>query len=131
MLSKNKIKYIRSLELKKNRKEEKVFVAEGHKLVDDLMGHFPCRLLTGTAEWFSSHPGCHADEVIEVGQEELSRVSLQKTPGEILEQSLDYIKVILLGFVITVLNNLFMSRTAKLFQNLYAWLWTIYKIRAI
>ena len=33
MLSKNKIKYIRSLELKKNRKEEKVFVAEGHKLV--------------------------------------------------------------------------------------------------
>ena len=28
MLSKNKIKYIRSLELKKNRKEEKVFVAE-------------------------------------------------------------------------------------------------------
>ena len=67
MLSKNKIKYIRSLELKKNRKEEKVFVAEGHKLVNDLMGHFPCRLLTGTAEWFSSHPGCHADEVIEVG----------------------------------------------------------------
>ena len=108
MLSKNKIKYIRSLELKKNRKEEKVFVAEGHKLVDDLMGHFPCRLLTGTAEWFSSHPGCHADEVIEVGQEELSRVSLQKTPQEV-----------------------FMSRTAKLFQNLYAWLWTIYKIRAI
>ena len=43
MLSKNKIKYIRSLELKKNRKEEKVFVAEGHKLVNDLMGHFPCR----------------------------------------------------------------------------------------
>ena len=111
MLSKNKIKYIRSLELKKNRKEEKVFVAEGHKLVDDLMGHFPCRLLTGTAEWFSSHPGCHADEVIEVGQEELSRVSLQR--------------------YWLYLNNLFMSRTAKLFQNLYAWLWTIYKIRAI
>lgn len=53
-------------------------------MVDDLMGHFPCRLLTGTAEWFSSHPGCHADEVIEVGQEELSRVSLQKTPQEVL-----------------------------------------------
>ena len=28
MLSKNKIKYIRSLELKKKRKEEQVFVAE-------------------------------------------------------------------------------------------------------
>lgn len=34
---------------------------------------------------------------------------LMHTPGEILEQSLDYIKVILLGFLITVLNNLFMS----------------------
>ena len=38
MLSKNKIKYIRSLELKKKRKEEQVFVAEGHKLVGDLLG---------------------------------------------------------------------------------------------
>ena len=84
MLSKNKIKYIRSLELKKNRKEEKVFVAAGHKLVGDLMGHFPCRLLAGTAGWFSSHPDCHADEMIEVEQEELSRASLQKTPQEVL-----------------------------------------------
>lgn len=40
MLSKNKIKYIRSLELKKYRKEEQVFIAEGHKLVGDLLGHF-------------------------------------------------------------------------------------------
>ena len=40
MLSKNKIKYIRSLELKKKRKEEQVFVAEGHKLVGDLLGRW-------------------------------------------------------------------------------------------
>ena len=32
-LSKNKIKYIHSLELKKIRKEERVFLAEGPKLV--------------------------------------------------------------------------------------------------
>ena len=51
MLSKNKIKYIRSLELKKNRKEEQVFVAEGHKLVGDLLGHFPCKLLIATSNW--------------------------------------------------------------------------------
>ena len=49
MLSKNKIKYIRSLELKKKRKEEQVFVAEGHKLVGDLLGHFPCKLLIATS----------------------------------------------------------------------------------
>ena len=34
MLSKNKIKYIRSLELKKKRKEAQVFVAASHKLVE-------------------------------------------------------------------------------------------------
>ena len=39
-LSKNRIKYIHSLELKKNRKTEKVFLAEGPKLVGDLLGHF-------------------------------------------------------------------------------------------
>ena len=41
MLSKNKIKYIHSLELKKTRKEEQVFLAEGPKLTGDLLGHFP------------------------------------------------------------------------------------------
>ena len=40
-LSKNRIKYIRSLELKKNRKADKVFLAEGPKLVGDLLGALP------------------------------------------------------------------------------------------
>ena len=44
ILSKNRIKYIRSLELKKIRKEEKVFLAEGPKLVGDVLGYFPCKL---------------------------------------------------------------------------------------
>ena len=84
MLSKNKIKYIRSLELKKNRKEERAFVAEGHKLVGDLLGHFSCRLLVATRSWMDVHPQVGADEVIEVTQEELTRASLQKTPQDVL-----------------------------------------------
>ena len=84
MLSKNKIKYIRSLELKKNRKEEKAFVAEGHKLVGDLLGHFPCRLLIATRAWLERNPEVDATEIIEVTQEELTRASLQKTPQEVL-----------------------------------------------
>ena len=84
MLSKNKIKYIRSLELKKNRKEERAFVAEGHKLVGDLLGHFSCRLLVATRSWLDIHPQVGADEVIEVTQEELTRASLQKTPQDVL-----------------------------------------------
>ncbi len=84
MLSKNKIKYIHSLELKKKRKEEQVFVAEGHKLVGDLLGHFPCRLLIATSNWFKTNHSVTANEMIEVTQEELSRASLQKTPQEVL-----------------------------------------------
>lgn len=84
MLSKNKIKYIHSLELKKKRKEEQVFVAEGHKLVGDLLGHFSCKLLIATPEWLEAHPSVIADEIIEVTQDELCRASLQKTPQEVL-----------------------------------------------
>ena len=84
MLSKNKIKYIHSLELKKNRKEEQTFVAEGHKLVGDLLGHFPCRLLVATRAWLDRNPDVEAMEIIEVNQEELTRASLLKTPQEVL-----------------------------------------------
>ena len=86
-LSKNKIKYIRSLELKKNRQAEGVFLAEGHKLVGDLLGHFPCRFLAATAEWFAvpeNRCKVSTDETAEVSEEELSRASLLKTPQQVL-----------------------------------------------
>ncbi len=84
MLSKNKIKYIRSLEQKKYRKEEKAFLAEGSKLVGDLSGHFHCKLVAGTAQWLASNTTFEADEVVEVTREELSRASLLKTPKDVL-----------------------------------------------
>jgi len=37
MLSKNEIKFIKSLQQKKNRKEKKMFVVEGVKAVNDLL----------------------------------------------------------------------------------------------
>lgn len=83
-LSKNKIKYIRSLEVKKVRKEERVFLAEGPKLVGDLLGHFHCRFLAATSSWFRKHTDVSADELIEISSEELSRASLLKTPQEVL-----------------------------------------------
>ncbi len=84
MLSKNKIKYIHSLELKKIRKEEGVFVAEGHKLVGDLIGYFHCRLLVALPSWLEKNPSIKADEIIEVTIDELSRASLLKTPQDVL-----------------------------------------------
>ena len=37
MISKNQIKWVHSLELKKNRRREGLFVAEGPKVVGDLL----------------------------------------------------------------------------------------------
>ncbi|WP_321517229.1 RNA methyltransferase [uncultured Bacteroides sp.] len=84
MISKNKIKYIHSLELKKNRKEENVFVAEGHKLVGDLLDNFNCKYLAATEEWWNEHPSAQADETAIVTQEELSKASFLKTPQSVL-----------------------------------------------
>lgn len=83
-LSKNRIKYIRSLELKKNRKAEKVFLAEGFKLTGELLASFPCRLLIATPEWLSKQTNLPVSDVTEVSSEELSRISLLKTPQEVL-----------------------------------------------
>ncbi|MCE2617487.1 RNA methyltransferase [Phocaeicola oris] len=83
MLSKNKIKYIHSLELKKNRREEQAFIAEGSKLVGDMLGHFHCKMLLGTKEWLNTM-SVQAEEVIEVSADELAKVSLQKAPQEVL-----------------------------------------------
>lgn len=72
------------MELKKIRKEEGVFVAEGHKLVGDLIGYFHCRLLVALPSWLEKNPSIKADEIIEVTTDELSRVSLLKTPQDVL-----------------------------------------------
>lgn len=84
MLSKNKIKFIHSLELKKFRKENKVFLAEGNKLVSELAPHFRCRILVATQDWLSANPNINSDETICVEKNELSRVSLLKSPQDVL-----------------------------------------------
>lgn len=105
MISKNKIKYIRSLAHKKKRREEGLFVAEGSKLVSDLLGHFHCVFLAGTAEWWAKQeagvgdilPGRKrtlpsagflvseiSDEVAVVTPEELERASFQQHPQDVL-----------------------------------------------
>jgi TrmH family RNA methyltransferase len=83
-LSKNRIKQIKSLEQKKYRKEEGLFVAEGHKLVGELMGHFPCHFLAATETWMNEHPDYPATEKLVVTPEELSRASLLMTPQQVL-----------------------------------------------
>ena len=86
MLSKNKIKLIRSLDLKKNRLVAGLFVAEGKKLVFDLLqseievSEIFCTKLIAT-----ELINCKDNLKIEVvDKEELSRISFLKTTPEIL-----------------------------------------------
>ncbi|MCR5043698.1 MAG: RNA methyltransferase [Bacteroidaceae bacterium] len=90
MISKNRLKYVRSLEMKKYRKAEGVFVAEGHKLVGDLLDVFECRYLVATSDWLSANAAWverqrkRGVEVDEVTDEELRRASFQETPQQVL-----------------------------------------------
>ena len=84
MISKNKIKYIRSLELKKNRNKEGKFVAEGFKVVDDLLALQPADLIVATQEWLHDKHLAAQTEVIEVTEEELKKVSFLQHPQQVL-----------------------------------------------
>ena len=69
MISKNQQKYISSLEQKKNRKKENVFVAEGFKIVEELLdAGFKPKMIVGCEEWMNrpSKSDTYSD-VINVG----------------------------------------------------------------
>lgn len=84
MLSKAKLKLIRSLELKKNRRETGLFVAEGPKVVGDLLPYFHPQLVVATSSWLESAPALPRTEVAEVTEEELAKASFLKAPQEVL-----------------------------------------------
>ena len=68
MISKNKIKEIRALERKKIRVAEGLFVAEGPKVVGDLMQRFLPKLLVHTQQW--NAPEGEWEDIV-VSEEEL------------------------------------------------------------
>jgi len=80
MISKSKIKLIKSLEQKKYRDETGLFVAEGTKLVLDLLTVFKCTILAATSEWIGENKNVRAVETIEVEENELNKISNQKSP---------------------------------------------------
>ncbi len=84
MLSKSKIKLIHSLERKKNRLSTGLFVAEGAKLVSELLPVFRCTMLVATQQWFDENPRTQADEKIVVSPDELRAASLMQAPQQVL-----------------------------------------------
>ena len=85
MLSKNQIKSVRSLSLKKNRDEQRLFVAEGEKLVEDLLPFLACRSLFATSDWAATHAKPSIlDYVMVDGLDEMKKISFLSTPTPVL-----------------------------------------------
>lgn len=85
-LSKNTIHAIRQLEMRKFRRQESMFIAEGNKLVEDNLAAMKCRKLVATAAWWETHPeaAVQAEECYTVTAAEMQRVSLLQSPQEVL-----------------------------------------------
>lgn len=81
VLSKNKIKWIRSLRLKKNRDAEKLFVVEGTKMVQEIIDQWPeaieC-LVTSSNDFQFEGTIYHCDP------SEMKAITSLKTPSSLL-----------------------------------------------
>ena len=83
MLSKKVTKDIQSLGLKKFRDESGLFVAEGPKIVEELMQVIPGQIesIFATEDWASAHP---SEKVQLISEEDLQRLSQLKTPNQVV-----------------------------------------------
>jgi TrmH family RNA methyltransferase len=84
MLVKSQIKYIQSLSQKKHRDADDVFVAEGPKIINELLGspNLHLQQLFATEEWLRQNPSVAAN-AIPVSDAELSRLSFLQTPNQV------------------------------------------------
>lgn len=90
MLVKSQVNYIQSLSQKKIREQEDVFVAEGPKIINELLGagNTPLQHLYATTEWMELNrplltklePG----KLVTVKESELARISFLSTPNQVL-----------------------------------------------
>ena len=80
MISKNQLKYIRQLEQKKYRRREGCFVAEGTKVVGDLLQRYRPEAVFATADWQA--PAGITPQL--VTDDELRRISFLQHPQQVL-----------------------------------------------
>ena len=84
MISKNQIKFIKSLSLKKNRVKAQLFIAEGEKIVNELLNSkFEIEQIYATKQ-FSGISSSDKSAVTLVSSEELSRISNLTSPNNVL-----------------------------------------------
>ncbi|MFT4024661.1 MAG: TrmH family RNA methyltransferase, partial [Flavihumibacter sp.] len=85
MITKKQVKYIQSLSQKKLRDSEKQFVAEGPKVVDELLaaGNLQPVAVYATAEWIEKRPAGSLP-VQEISTADLERISFLTTANQVL-----------------------------------------------
>jgi TrmH family RNA methyltransferase len=90
MINKSTIKYIQSLQHKKFRDEHGAFIAEGPKVVLELLQYniFECEFIYCNVSGLNSLPekikNQHADKIIEVADFELEKISALSTANNLL-----------------------------------------------
>lgn len=86
-ISKERIKYVSSLRLKKHRKEEGVFTAEGAKCVADTLDAFELKLLVACESWFDNNPiidKLPQEKIFTASRAEMERMSSLSTAPEVI-----------------------------------------------
>ena len=91
MLSKNQIREIQSLQLKKTRSVKRRFIAEGVKTVLEILEQRPELLesVYATRDFINTHNTAFAKRSVvltEVSEDELKKISLQSAPNQVLAQ---------------------------------------------
>jgi len=87
MIAKNQLKYIQSLGQKKFRDEEGMFIAEGPKIIEELIASSPNLIhqVYALPEWIESHRNLSQNiNVIEIDEKDLERISQLNTPNKVL-----------------------------------------------
>jgi RNA methyltransferase, TrmH family len=83
MLSRNEVKYIQSLRHKKNRDEEGLFVAEGVKIISELIhADFDLKKIYAVKNWIDLN--ANINNVTEISEAELKKISNFETPNKVL-----------------------------------------------
>lgn len=89
MLSKAKIKYIRLLQQKKYRQKNRLFIAEGEKIVQEIFTQqqFNIHSIYATAEWEEQNHSnllAYQEQFTLVTAQELAKISLLQNPNQVL-----------------------------------------------
>ncbi len=86
MLSKQTLKLLRGLQERKVRLREGLFMAEGPKLVGELLGAYELRLVLATEQWLGTMGAMLPEEAHRevITEGELRRASLLRTPQDVI-----------------------------------------------